>query len=210
MSTVNNDATHLARLRDHFARHGALPSYSGISAVIGFRAKTAAVKLAQRLIAAGFLRPAPGGKLAPAERFFELPLSAAAVPAGAAAAIDGEVGAESITLDGYLVESPSTTVLVKVRGDSMVEAGVFDGDLAVVDRAVTAQPGDFVVAMIDGEFTFKELRKEGGQMFLQPHNSALSVMRPKARLEIFGVVRGIARSYRRPKRSRSQSRGARP
>lgn len=196
MSATNSDSAYLGQLRDHYARHGALPSYAGISEVVGFRAKTAAVKLAQRLTAAGFLRNAPGGKLAPADRFFELPLADVPVRAGSAETIDGQVGAELVTLDSFLIDSPSTTVLVRVKGDSMIEAGVLDGDLAVVDRAKTAQAGEFIVAVVDGEFTFKQLRIEAGQPFLQPHNAKLSAVHPKSTLEVFGVVRGIVRRYR--------------
>ncbi|MCZ8112977.1 MAG: hypothetical protein O9321_19165 [Rubrivivax sp.] len=87
MAPTNLDDRHLARLRDHYARHGALPSYAGIGQVVGFKAKNAAVKLAARLTDAGFLKTAPGGKLAPTSRFFERPLFDSPVPAGAATTV---------------------------------------------------------------------------------------------------------------------------
>lgn len=196
MPQANIDPDHLAKLRDHYARYGALPSYAGIGEVVGFRGKTAAVKLAQRLSEAGFLRPATRGKLAPTERFFALPLLDTPIHAGLPESIDGQVSAEDVTLSSYLVEVPSQSVLIPVRGDSMIDAGVRDGDLAVVERAQTARSGDFVVAIVDGEFTFKELRLEGRVQVLHPHNADFVPIRAKNALQIFGVVRGIVRRYR--------------
>jgi SOS-response transcriptional repressor LexA len=196
MSRINVDDRHLDRLRDHYARYGALPSYAGISAVVGFQAKTPAVKLAQRLKEKGFLQTAPGGRLVPTAQFFERPLLSSPVRAGIPTEVVTEVAEERMTLDSYLIESPSKTVLVRVKGDSMRDAGVFEGDLAVVERAEAAQSGQFVVAVVDDEFTLKELRFEGKQPVLVPHNEAYPTIRPAGGLEIFGVVRGVVRRYR--------------
>lgn len=191
----NSDAVHLARLRDHYARHGTMPSYAGIGEVVGFRAKNAAVKLAKRLTERGFLKAAPGGKIAPTARFFELPLVDAKVRAGAPDVIGEQLNAELVTLDAFLVDSPSKTVLVPVKGDSMIEAGILEGDLAVVERSETARSGQFVVAVVDDEFTLKELRHDGRRSVLVPHNPRYSVIRPSQTLQIFGIVRGVVRRY---------------
>lgn len=193
---LNCDGSHLARLRDHYAAHAAMPpSYAGIGEVVGFRTKNAAVKLAKRLVDSGFLKVAPGGKLAPTPRFFELPIAHARVPAGPPAVVGTETAAEMISLDSVLVAKPSKTVLVRVKGDSMRDAGILDGDLAVVERSESARPGDFVVALVDEEFTLKEFRYEGHQPILVPHNPAYNPIRPGRSLEIFGKVRGIVRRY---------------
>jgi SOS-response transcriptional repressor LexA len=196
MGQPNADGAHLNRLRDHYAKYGALPSYARMGEVLGFSAKNAAVKLAERLSAEGYLRPAPGGKWAPTDRFFELPLFDSPVRAGLAEAIDGQPAAELITVESYLIDSPSTTVLVRVRGDSMRDAGILDGDLAVVDRASTARAGSYVVAVVDGEFTLKELRYKGKSPILFAHNAAFEPIRPVTSLEIYGVVRGIVRKFK--------------
>lgn len=196
MGQRNVDAKHLSRLRDHYAKHGALPSYARMGEVLGFSAKTAAVKLAQRLSAEGFLRQAPGGKLAPTARFFELPLFDAPVRAGLAESIEGQAAADLVTIDNYLIESPSSTVLIRVKGDSMTDAGILDGDLAVVDRSLAASAGAFVVAIVDGDFTLKELRYEGILPVLVPHNANFEPIRPVGSLQVFGVVRGVVRKFR--------------
>ena len=160
MPSTNLDDRHLARLRDHYARYGALPSYAGIGEVVGFKAKNAAVKLAARLTHAGFLRSAPGGKLAPTARFFELPLFDSPVQAGAAVPVSEQDAGELLTIDSYLIDAPSKTVLLRVKGDSMQDVGILDGDLAVVERSQSASVGEFIVAVVDGAFTLKELGYE--------------------------------------------------
>ncbi len=192
---INVDVEHLGRLQDHYAKHRTLPSYAGIGKVVGYRAKTSAVKLANRLIAAGYLRAAPGGKLVPTERFFELPLATSSVRAGAADVVEGQITADLMTLDSFLVREPSKTVLVRVKGDSMCDAGILEGDLCVVERAQVAGSGQIVVAVIDGSFTVKELAYEGEQPMLVPHNANYERIYPKQHLEIFGIVRGLVRQY---------------
>ncbi len=193
MPPTNHDDRHLARLRDHYARHGALPSYAGIGEVVGFKAKNAAVKLGARLTQAGFLRSAPGGKLVPTARFFELPLFDSPVQAGATVTVPGQEVRELVAIDSYLIDAPSKTVLLRVNGDSMQDAGMLDGDLAVVERSQSADAGEFIVAVIDGAFTLKEFGYEGEQPVLIPHNDSYPRIRPKRDLEIFGIVRGIVR-----------------
>jgi len=95
-----------------------------------------------------------------------------------------------------LIENPSRSVLIPVKGDSMIEAGIHDGDVAVVEKRLTANLGDIVVAIVDDAFTLKTLDKEGGKFILRPANAAYPVIRPEASLEIFGVLVGLIRKYR--------------
>ena len=90
-------------------------------------------------------------------------------------------------------ERPSQTVLVRVKGDSMMDAGILDGDLVVVEKAAAAKRGDIVVAIVDGEFTLKTLDLERGRFVLKPENPAYPVIRPEGALEIFGVMVGLVR-----------------
>ncbi len=199
-----NDLAHLGRLRDYYARYGALPSYAGLSAVVGFRAKTSAVKLAERLRNAGVLQSAPGGKLAPTPEFFSLPLVTGNVRAGHPEHQHAEDAADFVSLDRLMIDNPSSTVMITVRGDSMCEAGILDGDIALVERGAEAKHGDFVIAVVDGEFTLKELFLRGGQVKLIPKNAAFEPIAPLQRLEIFGVVRGIVRKYQPAKSARKR------
>ncbi|TWO79282.1 hypothetical protein CBW56_15920 [Denitratisoma oestradiolicum] len=117
-----------------------------------------------------------------------------AVRAGAPDMIEGRQG-EHFLVDQYLVRQPSRTMMVPVKGDSMIDAGIHEGDIVVVERTKVARAGDFVIAIVDDEFTLKELGLERGKFVLKPHNPAYPVIRPKDQLELFGVVTGLIRRY---------------
>lgn len=173
-----------------------MPSYAGISRLVGFKTKNAAVLLVRRLSDAGYFKIVDGGKVVPLRRFFELPLMDMHVRAGVPDAIDPQTWTkETFTLEGFLFGKPSNSVVIRVKGDSMRDAGIFDGDFAVVERSQTAYSGQFVVAAVDGEFTLKELKYENQRPVLMAHNPKYAPIRPKAELTIFGIVQGIVRNY---------------
>ncbi len=195
MPTPNRDTEHLAKLRDYYAEARRIPTQQRIADLIGF-SKPAARKFLERIEAEGFITRTPDDDAwIPAYRFFERALADATVQAGHPVATEG-VAAEPFFVDDYIVRQPSKTVMVTVKGESMTEAGINDGDVAVVERDITAKVGDFVVAIVDNEFTLKELGSERGQFVLKPHNKAFQVIRPKGQLEIYGVLVGIIRRYR--------------
>jgi SOS-response transcriptional repressor LexA len=84
-------------------------------------------------------------------------------------------------------------VLIRVKGDSMIDAGIFEGDLVVVEKRATAQKGEIVVAIVDNQFTLKRLDNERGQFILRAENKAYPPIRPEGALEIFGVMVGLVR-----------------
>jgi SOS-response transcriptional repressor LexA len=201
MARPNHDSKYLSLLQDYYARHRLIPSYAAISTLLGFSTKTAAAALVRRLEAAGYLRRTPDRRLTPAERFFELPRSVASVRAGLPEpALDSS--ADMVSIDGLLVHKPSRTFFVPIKGDSMCEAGLLEGDTAVCEQGRQAKPGDIVVAQVDGELTIKTLMqesskgKQGKRLVLKPENKAYPILRPDP-LDIIGVVTGSFRSYRR-------------
>ncbi|TXI24944.1 MAG: peptidase S24 [Roseateles sp.] len=198
MPRTNNDQAHLRKLRDLYARLGCLPSYSVIAQALGFEAKNAAFKMAHRLIASGHLCKVSGGRLAPGTEFFTLDISEDEVRAGFGAdhGATGLVHAQA--LDQLLVTRPSKTVFVKVRGESMSDAGILSGDIAVVETASQAVPGDIVVAEIDGDYTIKELQVDRHGARLVPHRSGLEPRRPTRSFSVLGVVKGIIRNLGSP------------
>ncbi len=196
MGGVNRDADYLAILQDYYARHRVLPPYSKIQQLLGFRSKSPVAALVERFKARGWLAATPERRLIPGERFFERALAQSAVQAGLPnTAEDPRI--DGLAIDAFLVERPSRTTLITVKGDSMIDAGIHPGDIVVVERGATAQPGDIVVAIVDDEFTLKILDQEKGRFVLRPANPAYPVIRPKGALEIFGIVVGQFRKYRR-------------
>jgi SOS regulatory protein LexA len=189
---MSNDRSYLNSLQDYYARHRALPSYASIGDLLGLRSKSSVAALVARLKLAGFVESTPDRRLAPTRRFFERPVAASAVQAGLPNAVD-DAAADALTIDDYLIEHPSRTVLVRVKGDSMIDAGILEGDLVVVEKRSSARRGDIVIAIVDSQFTLKRLDLERGRFILRPENKAYPVIRPDAALEIFGVMVGLVR-----------------
>ena len=190
-----NDGQHLARLQDYYARHRILPSYARIGTLVGLNSKASVAGLVLRLKAEGFVQSTPDRRLKPGQRFFERAV-AESVQAGLPTPVPDVIAPDTITIDEHLIPNPSKTVLIKVKGDSMIDAGIREGDLVVVEKRGSAYVGDIVVAIVDNEFTIKRLDREKSRMILRPENKAYPVVRPKGELEIFGVVVGQFRKYR--------------
>lgn len=95
-----------------------------------------------------------------------------------------------LDLNSFLVKRPAATYFVRVEGDSMNGAGIYDGDILVVDRSLVPADGDVAVASVDGEFTVKTFRRRGGRVALEPANPDYPVIEvPEgAELRMFGRV----------------------
>lgn len=194
MPTPNRDEEHLAKLRDYYVDARRIPSHQRVAELIGF-SKAAARKFLERMGSSGYLDRTPDDDAwVPARSFFERQIVDATVQAGMPVAADAGA-ADPFYVDDYVVRQPSRTVMIPVKGESMIDAGIHGGDIAVVERGKAAKAGDFVVAIVDDEFTLKELVSERGRFVLKPHNKAFPVIRPRGTLEIFGVMVGLVRRY---------------
>ena len=189
-----NDHEHLATLQSYYAEHRVLPSYARLMSLLGFASKSAVKKVLERLEGMDMLERTSDGDWAPSERFFDRAIATQPVPAGMPISADSDVH-EQITIDRFLIQQPNKTVLIRVKGDSMVDAGIHDGDLAVVERKTEATQGDIVVAVVDDQFTLKTLARDKDGYHLLPANPNYPVIRPNGKLEIFGVLVGLVRKY---------------
>ena len=192
---MGNDNEYLSKLQDYYAVHGVVPPYSTLMQVVGFRSKSPVAALVNRLKVAGYLESTPDKRLRPGKRFFERPIYESVQAGFPSPAADTQH--DALTIDEFLVEHPSQTVLVTVKGDSMNGAGIHGGDIVVVEKRATAKVGDIVIAIVENEFTLKYLDKEKDRFVLRPANLAYPVIRPQGDLEIFGVVVGQFRKYKR-------------
>ena len=104
---------------------------------------------------------------------------------------------QRIDLNQLLIQHPSATYFVKASGDSMIDGGISDGDLLIVDSAITACNGDIVIAAVDGEFTVKKLQLRP-TVQLTPMNSAYSpiTISSEDTLDVFGVVIHVVKAMR--------------
>lgn len=108
-----------------------------------------------------------------------------------------DLGAQRIDLTSLLVVHAQATYFLRASGHSMVEAGIFDDDILVVDRAVRPRHGHIVVAVVDGEFTVKRLYQRAGRIKLRAANVTFPDIVPKdgQTIEIWGVVRSTIKQF---------------
>ena len=98
-----------------------------------------------------------------------LPILAARIPAGFPSPADDYLE-QKINLNEYIVTHPSATFYYWVEGNSMIEAGIFDGDLIVVDNSIKPKNNDVVLGVINGEITLKQIKMMDEKIFLAPKN----------------------------------------
>jgi len=126
-----------------------------------------------------------------------LPLVSASVEAGFPSPADDHLE-RGIDLNEELIRNPAATFLVRVKGDSMRDAGIHAGDVLIVDKSLAPTDRKIVVAMIDGNFTVKRFRKANGRVFLEAANDSFSSIEvgENQELTIWGVVTYIIHQAR--------------
>jgi repressor LexA len=184
----------LVPLRRFWQRHRRMPSYRELASLAGYRSTNAAVKLARRLQDAGFISTDGTGKLVPA-RLWGQTRVLGDVRAGFPSPAEEEL-ADTMSLDEWLIGNKEATFMLKVQGDSMIEAGIMPGDMVLVERGRTPRDGDVVIAEVDGQWTMKTLRHRSRGVVLIAANAKYPPIRPKETLNITAVVVAVVRRYR--------------
>ena len=120
---------------------------------------------------------------------FRIPLLNDSVSAGFPSPAD-DYTEENIDLNEHLISNPFSTFFLRVKGDSMINAGIKDKDLIIVDKSLIAKPGNIVIAMIDGEFTIKRLSIKNDELYLKAenHNYPDFSFKNHIDVQIWGVV----------------------
>ena len=119
------------------------------------------------------------------------------VPAGFPSPADDHAE-KRLDLNEYLIDQSESTFFVRIKGDSMIDAGILDNDIVIVDRSKSAAINDIVLASIDGEFTVKVLAKNSEGPYLMPANKEYKPIHIKSdsEFEIWGVVTGCVRKFK--------------
>ena len=127
---------------------------------------------------------------------FRIPLLNDSVSAGFPSPAD-DYTEENIDLNEHLISNPFSTFFLRVKGDSMINAGIKDKDLIIVDKSLIAKPGNIVIAMIDGEFTIKRLSIKNDELYLKAENNNYPDFRFQNHIDvqIWGVVIYSIHSY---------------
>src|SRR5712691_9984181 len=184
---------HLKRIRAFYRSHKRMPSYSELTAVVGFHSKNAAYKLMTRLIDGGWIEKDAAGKLLPGPLFHAVPVLGT-VTAGFPSPAEEEL-ADTMSLDEYLISNKEATYILKVNGNSMIDARILPGDLLLVERGADPRDGDIVIAQVDREWTMKFFRRRGAAVFLEAANKDYQPIHPQEELKIAAVVRAVIRKY---------------
>ena len=131
-----------------------------------------------------------------ATKKFRIPLLNDSVSAGFPSPAD-DYTEENIDLNEHLISNPFSTFFLRVRGESMINAGIKDKDLVIVDKSLIAKPGNIVIAMIDGEFTIKRLSIKNDELYLKAenHNYPDFSFKNHIDVQIWGVVIYSIHSY---------------
>lgn len=170
-----------------------MPGYAEMMKMFGFKSKNAVYKLLNKLIADGIIEKDSRGKLIPARGFGEIPLLGlveAGIPTQAEELFDN-----TTSLDDYLVENRESSYLLEVKGDSMIEEGIKEGDLVLVERKGEPKDGDIVIAEVDGGWTMKYFRKKGNKIYLEPANKKYKPIFPQYEFRVAAIVKGVIRKY---------------
>lgn len=125
----------------------------------------------------------------------ELPLFLESVSAGFPSPADDYLE-RKLDLNEHLIKNPSSTFFVRVKGDSMINAGIHSGDMLIVDRALNAKHNSIVIAVIDGELTVKRLAYQKNKLFLLAENNNYQPIEITSEMafEVWGVVTYVIHS----------------
>ena len=181
-------------VHDFYLKARRMPSYSEMLGLFRLNSKNAVFKRVTRLVAEGFLQKDATGRIVPGR--VQRPVRLLGfIKAGFPSPAEEET-LDLMSLDEYLISNPQATFLLKVDGDSMIDAGIQPGDLVLIQKNLTPKHGDIVVANVDGQWTLKYFEKQRGKVMLRAANKKYPLIEPREELIIAGVVIADVRKYK--------------
>jgi repressor LexA len=182
------------KLSVFYSENRRMPTYEEMKYIFGVASKNTVAYRVKKLLEEGFLLK-EGARLMLAESGTVLRLGT--VQAGFPTAADEDVSTELLSLDDFLIDRKGSTYMLEVMGESMIEAGILEGDLVLVERGRTPKRGDIVLALVDHEYTLKYLETEKGNPVLVPANKKFKKIYPNPNtLKIEAVLKAVIRKYR--------------
>lgn len=188
-------------ISQNIEKEGYAPSVRDICAALGFKSTSTVHMYLERLEAKGYIQKASGksrtirvdSKDSNAGRHYKVPLIgqvAAGIPILTVESFDGYI---DYSTDKHY--DPNSLYALRVKGESMIEAGILNGDIVIIEKRDYAENGEIVVAMIEDEATVKRFFKENGSYRLQPENSSMQPIYTDT-VSILGKVVALMRYYR--------------
>ena len=181
------------KLVKYYKQHRQLPTYDELAEIFDVKSKGSVHKYVQRFIEDELIGKSDTGRLIPTTKLYGLRVLGS-VQAGFPSPAEEEL-ADTMSLDEFLIENPNASYLLQVSGDSMIDAGIVEGDMVIVDRGKNPKSGDIVVAEVDSDWTMKYYIKRGSTTLLRAANKKYPDIRPETELKIGGVVTSVIRKY---------------
>lgn len=170
-----------------------MPTYEEMLTLLAVRSKSVVHFWMNKLLQEGILEKDKSGHLTFINSLAGVPL-AGEVSAGFPSPAEEELR-DVISFDEYLITKPAASFLLKVDGDSMIGAGIMQGDLVLVERGREPKTGDIVIAEVDGAWTMKYFHKSGQEVYLEAANPKYPRIKPVADMRLGGVVTAVVRKY---------------
>jgi SOS regulatory protein LexA len=176
-----------------FRENRRMPSFAEMVVLLGVRSKSVVNFWIDKLIEAEILEKDDKRHLKFKMSSYAIPM-VGSVQAGFPSS-EEEASCGIISMDEYLITKPDASFLLQVSGDSMIGEGIMEGDWVIVEKGRQPRNGDVVIAEVDGEWTVKYFKKQGGQVMLEAANPKYPIIRPKTELRLGGVVTAVIRKY---------------
>lgn len=184
---------YLSRFQQFYLKYRTIPVMQECAEILWLASKASVFAFYQQMIDEWYLSKKEW-RYYPWVRLTTIPLFASVQAGNPTDASDEKI--DDIDLDAYLIDDPRETIFVTVKGESMIEAGIHEWDVLVVDKQKKPREWDIVVAVVDGEFTVKYLRHDAmKKRVLDPANKNFSRIIPEHSLELCGVVTWSFRKY---------------
>ncbi len=187
----------LSYLKDSQRKTGIMPSTRELQHYFGFASQTAAMSHLRALEKKGVIQRLPGKARAVAfpdeldrEEIFDIPIYGRIAAGYGDDTVPEKEGCLSIDIRSLGIQRTARTFALKVRGESMVDAHICDGDLVIMEFR-EPRHGDIVAALIDGETTLKRLIKQGSKVYLKAENKNYPDLIPTSSLTIQGIAKSV-------------------
>lgn len=182
----------VARLKLFYKQNHRMPTHGEMVKVLRYSSKGSTYYVVKKLIEQGILAKDDNGKLIP-KKLLDIPLLGT-IKAGYPVPAE-VVEEESFNFHHLFRDLSSDSFALTVSGDSMIDAGIMDGDIVIVDKSYDVHNGDVVAACVDGQWTVKYFEKNDQQVQLIPANQHYPTIKPLYQFIIGGVVKHVIRSY---------------
>ena len=208
------------KIYSFFKKNLRMPSYAEICTICNIKSKNTAHNLVKRLRVLRYIDIDKAGKIIPIESklvhksftqtftqdsrsstkqtpsSFTTPLTLLGLVEAGFPTPSEESLHENISLDDWVIDRKEASFMLKVKGDSMRDAGILDGDMVIVERTNSPKVGQIVVAEVDGSYTMKYFKKDKtGRAYLEAANPDFDPIYPENDLRINAVVKAVVRKY---------------